>query len=216
MSITDAIPEGLRESKFVEFSQRHFSDHTHTNSCPTNFNDQYTGAAGVFEDKNKYNIYNVFKTFSLTRYGSVIINEILKNPDKYKEFKIYRGSLGSTSSGSSAAFDGIVFPHQFPKFAQFPTGGQKIDPLAIILHEFGHTMVFNPSSKQGIQFERYVVINYENTVRKINGYEMRYIYFNGVETINIITGQTKLGKWAFNKEDPTELVEIGSKEAFSQ
>lgn len=216
MAVEETIPQAMRLNKFKEFADLYFYKHKHNESCPTDFDGKFTLPGNLVADSDKYNIYNVFKKYAMTNYGSIVINKMLKNKNKYKGFKIYRSGQGSTAKGASAAPDGIAFPHRFPMVEHFPVGGQKVDPLAIISHEFGHTVVFNPEMKSGIQHERDVVIQYENTVRKINGYEMRYVYFNGKETINIITGKTKAGKWTFDKNDPSKLVPIGSTETYSK
>ena len=214
MGILEPIPPGLRKSKFKEFARLYFYDHKHNDSCPTNFDGQYVNPKGLFPDSDPYNIYNHFKKFALTEYGSAVVNKMLKEKNKYKGFKIYRGSLGSTAKGASAGLDGVVFPHKFPKYEFFPVGGQKVDPMAIIFHELGHTKVFNVKKEKGIYHERDVVIQYENPVRKKNGYEMRYVYFNGSETINIISRDKKQGEWTFNAENPAELVKPGSAKAY--
>lgn len=216
MAVAEAIPEALRIKKFKEFADIYFYKHKHNESCPTDFDGKFTLPGNLSENSDNFNVYNVLKKYAMTNYGSIVINKMLKNKEKYKGFKIYRNGQGSTAKGASAAPDGIAFPYRFPMVEYFPTGGQQVDPLAIISHEFGHTIVFNPEMKSGIQHERDVVIQYENTVRKINGYEMRYVYYNGQETINIISGKTKTGKWTFHKEDPMQLVPIGSKEAYSR
>ena len=216
MGVAETIPYPLRLNKFKEFEGIYFYSHSHDKSCESNFDGQFVYPGNLLPNNDKFNVYNTFKKFALTPYGSIIINKMLKNKGDYKGFKIYRSGQGSTAKGASAAPDGIAFPYRFPQIEYFPVGGQKVDPLAIISHEFGHTTVFNPKMKSGIQHERNVVIQYENTVRKINGYEMRYVYFNGSETINIITGKTKTGKWTFHKEDPSKLVPIGSDEAYTK
>jgi len=73
----------------------------------------------------------------------------------------------------------------------FPIGGQKVDPMAIIAHEFGHTRYADSQSGGTLPGERSTVVNYENPVRKVNGFEPRRTYFSSQEKsgIDIETGE---------------------------
>ncbi len=82
----------------------------------------------------------------------------------------------------------------------FPVGGQEVDPIAIIHHEFCHTKYgnFDPAyDTNHWRNELYIVRNCENPLREANGYEPRRSYFQSSEnlTINIITGRVREGRW---------------------
>ncbi len=55
---------------------------------------------------------------------------------------------------------------------------QKVDPLAIISHELGHTRYGDSSTGGHLLGERQTVINFENPVRKLNGYAPRRGYYS--------------------------------------
>ena len=73
---------------------------------------------------------------------------------------------------------------EFGKYFCF--SGEKVDPLAIISHEFGHTRFADPLSgdsssctgAQALLSEAKVVREYENPVRVLNGYPERDIYYS--------------------------------------
>lgn len=61
----------------------------------------------------------------------------------------------------------------------FPYGGQLVDPLAILSHEFGHTRYGDPASGESILGEARTVERYENPVRIRHDYEPRSVYYRG-------------------------------------
>lgn len=63
--------------------------------------------------------------------------------------------------------------------------GEKVDPVAILAHEFGHTKWGNPSSGETLEGEAETVSKYENPMRKANGYEEREIYYSPKEDKSI-------------------------------
>ncbi len=172
----------------------------------------YPGATKMVESSDGY---KAFTNFAKTDYGSSVIKEMIKNPKKYKGFDIKQGA----QKWASAGYRFIVLPKKFPARIRFKTSGQRIYDLAIIYHEFAHTMVFQPASLKGkkasIRDERMAVMKFENPVRMRKGYEPRYSYTKArpLETINIITGEKKQGSWAVSENDPTKLVKPDDKAA---
>lgn len=61
----------------------------------------------------------------------------------------------------------------------FPYGGQVVDPIAVLSHEFGHTRFGDPTSGESIVGEARTVERYENPVRIRNGLEPRSVYYRG-------------------------------------
>lgn len=86
-------------------------------------------------------------------------------------FKIYSFS-GKGAKGSS----GSIGINSNGIGGVFPSTGQKIDPLAILSHEFGHTRYGDPRSGEDLQGEARTVTRFENPVRTANGYDERLIY----------------------------------------
>ena len=159
--------------------------------------------------------YKAFVRFSETDYGSSVIKEMLVNQKKYSGFMI-REAFGNSAI---AEYKNILLPKKFPFHPLFISSKQKIYDLAIIYHEFAHTMVFNSTKsinkKITIYDERIAVMKFENPVRIRKGYEPRYTYTHNKtkETINIITGKKLPGVWLVNKYDPTILVVPAHKDA---
>jgi len=58
-------------------------------------------------------------------------------------------------------------------------------------------------------------MKFENPVRMRKGYEPRYSYTkkNPLETINIITGDKKLGRWVVSEADPAKLIKPNDRDA---
>lgn len=63
---------------------------------------------------------------------------------------------------------------------KFPFGGQQVDPIAIISHEFGHTRFGNMTNadSETILGEACTVKLYENPVRAMNQFESRKTYYS--------------------------------------
>jgi len=123
-------------------------------------------------------------------------------------FKVRLFNAGS-AKGST---DLIQLPSGYPLLTILKTG-DIVDPLAMIHHELGHTRFYRKHQAGklvSIQDEREAVIQMENPVRMYNKNEPRYAYYNGDGshpfTINIITGETKAGIWAFDKTDPRKMI----------
>ena len=69
----------------------------------------------------------------------------------------------------------------------FAHGGQVVDPMAIIGHEFGHTILGDYTSGEDIEGEARTVRDYENPVRSLNGFTPRKCYTRKDQTIIIKT-----------------------------
>lgn len=185
-----------RVSNFEKFVQENFSSTEHSfdaiNPWPTN--------------KTNIKAYKLLQEYSGTSYGAVMIKRVLQDNKKVgmKRFSVRLDD--NKTANANTHF--ISFPSDFPLKEYFP-GGEKIDPLAVIHHEFGHTRFFTQHTHTAlvsIHDERVVVINNSNPVRMLNKFEPRYTYYDGLETINIITGKKKPGRWSYDKADPRILV----------
>ena len=203
--------ETNRISNFLKFVNMYFSKVIDKTIPDPEFN-IYPGATKMVESSEGY---KAFKRFAKTDYGSSVIKEMISNPNKYKGFVIKEGAEKWASAGHRF----IVLPKKFPNKPIFKNNGQRVHDLAIIYHEFAHTMVFRPASSgsksASIKDERIAVMKFENPVRMRKGFEPRYSYTGSkpLETINIITGEKKPGVWVVNANDPTKLVKPNDKDA---
>lgn len=100
----------------------------------------------------------------------------------YVPFRI-RGTPGAAAGGSAE----IRLPFSFRDTFRF--GGQRVDPLAIVHHEFGHTRYGLPAGPEdlretvrgtrlSLEHEARVVDRFENPVRLRNGFEPRFRYYD--------------------------------------
>ncbi len=72
------------------------------------------------------------------------------------------------------------------------------------------------SKKITIRDELWAVRKAENPVRLRKGYrlyEPRYVYYNGRQTINIVTGELRPLQWTVSKYDPRIMVKLSHKDA---
>lgn len=99
--------------------------------------------------------------------------------EAYNLFKVY-GYEGGGASGQSGA---IALGNK--GFKESFATGEKVDPMAILSHEFGHTKYGDPSSGETLEGEAQTVLKYENPMRKVNGFEDREIYYSPKENISI-------------------------------
>ena len=208
LGITDTrnIPSlNRREHNFYQFVKQHFLIEKNVL--------EYVFQYSWSEPDLIYNkAYKTFHNYSKTPYGAVMIKKVMldhRTPNKIS-FKVRQFN----EREAAGATDFISFPEDFPKKTVLVTG-DKVDPLAAIHHEFGHTRYsheHNPGELFTAQDERIAVINWENPARMFNNNEPRYAYYNPAKedkdrfTINIITGEVKAGLWTFDKTDPRILV----------
>ncbi len=159
--------------------------------------------------------YKAFERFAQTDYGSALIKEMIQNQKKYTGFYVAENALSWANGG----FGRITFPRKFPNSLEFRTSGQKVHDLAIIWHEFAHSMVFRSPLKKDIPItiydERDDVLKFENPVRMGANFEPRYSYTatDKSQTINIITREVANGEFTVSKFDPRKLVRHADKEA---
>ncbi|MEK7704880.1 MAG: hypothetical protein AAB426_07970 [Myxococcota bacterium] len=93
---------------------------------------------------------------------------------------------------------------------RFAVGGQRVDPMALLAHETGHTRFGEPESGADIHGEALAVRRYENFVRRLDGYEPRRVYYRAGsdETIDVDTCEVRPGKWRYD-ELTRRLVPLG-------
>lgn len=198
-------PEGQRAINFKQIIKDNFLREYN------NFNDDYLYSWPRYGSE-LLSAYKALQKYSHTPYGALIFRQILRdNAIKGKEpfkIKLFDGS------GAKGFTNFIRLPSGFPLKEVLITG-DKIDTLAIIHHEFGHTRYYKDhkhNKEVDIYDERDAVIYMENPVRFYNKNEPRYAYYNDNDenplTINIISKEVKAGKWAFDKNDPSKLVPI--------
>ncbi len=211
------VPETLmsRQSNFKEFVKINFEhDFIELGVWPNNI--------------THLPVYKKLKAYSETPYGAATIYRILQDNKKASRQKrsVFKVEYDDGAYGQEArgGFNFIRLTKNFPNNRPYPGGEKKYD-LAIIHHEFGHTRFFRkPNKMKIIEFslrdERQAVIDLENPVRMNKGMEPRYTYYrNSVRkgekgTVNIITGKRLMGVWTVLEDDPTQLVELGSKGAY--
>lgn len=92
---------------------------------------------------------------------------------------------GATGGGSRISIGENLFKDTFP------SSGQKIDPLAIISHEFGHTLYGDPTSGENIHGEARCVEHFENPARVHHHYDERLTYCDP-KTNTVIDIKTKI------------------------
>jgi len=160
--------------------------------------------AGIF--KKGSSAYDHLKLYSQTRYGSLMIDRINKYKGKFTVYLILKGSKKFQAMGASHH---IRLPVDFPELTVYPFTDQKIDPLAVIHHEFEHTIFGKLSYEIGsLQEEIAAVKNYENPVRILNGYEPRYVYYQRATDTSASVfdyKNTKSGGVSYDPLDPRVL-----------
>lgn len=195
---TGKIPQPpQREKNFTLFVEQNFSSLKHSFEAINPWPDS----------KSHIKAYKVLHQYAQTTYGAVMIKRVLddNNKSSIKRFSVRLDD--NKTANANTHF--ISFPSNFPLKEVFP-GGEKIDPLAVIHHEFGHTRYFTKQTSTAlvsILNERTAVIENSNPVRMLNKNEPRYTYYNGKETINIITSDKKPGRWSYDLKDPRILVQ---------
>lgn len=97
--------------------------------------------------------------------------------------------IAETDSNTYASGSFIAINKKFLSAKVFSKSQQKIDHIAVLSHEFGHTKFGDPETRSNIYSEADTVIRYENPVRILNHFLPRKTYFdkNTLKTINIYT-----------------------------
>lgn len=158
--------------------------------------------------------YKALERYAKTDFGSAIIKEMISRPKKYQDFRVQQAKYLQ----AKADYIVIHLPENFPNQSRFEIGGQKIFDLAIIHHEFAHTMLVRAKTAERITIrdELWAVRKAENPIRLKRGngrYEPRYVYYNGKQTVNIITGKVLPLQWSVSKYDPRIMVKLSHKDA---
>jgi len=216
--LSEEKDQAKRQANFLVFVDQYFSKQTDSvgqNGSPSESGSTSSNLPSKLVMSSDG--YKAFAKFSDTPYGSSVIKEMVdgENGKKYQGFFIGE----SLDTETRASYSGILISWKFPFKPRFIHSGQSVDTLAILYHEFAHTMVFQPSSQQkvdrNIRGERISVMKFENPVRFLHKLEPRYSYVHhdGSETINILTGEVGPGVMAVNKYNPAELVKRTHKDA---
>jgi len=182
-----------------------------TKLVASNFNDADRDSEAINPwptHKTNLPAYKKFYEYALTPYGAIIINRILEdnNCADVDKFEIRLDDSTTTRAGAHW----ISVPSNFPLKKHYPDG-EAIDAVALIHHQFGHTRFYTGHSEPAtatIEDVRITVINNGNPARMFNKFEPIYTYYNGIETINIITGEKQSGQWTFNKTDPRKFAPL--------
>ncbi|PIQ25002.1 hypothetical protein COW36_16245 [bacterium (Candidatus Blackallbacteria) CG17_big_fil_post_rev_8_21_14_2_50_48_46] len=196
-----------RQANFLEFASRHFPPRP-SKEDPFEL-PQHGPQPGM-------PVYALWQTYAQTDYGALMIEKVLKEAGE-KPFVV----RATTEGPPQGWHDFILVPENFPRNAnQFRYGGQAIDPLAILHHEFEHTRFgrFEQSEAQMLQEEVHAVREVENPVRSLNGFEPRYTYTQldpegqPLQTVNILKPEViHPGAWRFDPEDPGLMLPADNK-----
>lgn len=193
-----------RKANFETFAARHFPQR------PADSDEFDAENYGPTPDMP---VYQLFAAYAQSDYGALMIQKVLAEAGE-KPFQVK-----AVDGVSPKAWDDImVFPPDFPKpGARFAFGGQAVDPLAILHHEFEHTRFGkNPQSLENILAEEaFTVAQVENPVRVLNGFEPRYTYTQldamgqPLVTLNIFNPELQFpGAWTFDPQDPRQLLSL--------
>lgn len=197
----ELLDAATRQINFLRFAQRHFPQ-------PPAEVDEF--ASETYGPTPEMPLYKLFEAYAQTDYGALMIQKVLTEAG-HKPFVV----KAIAGVAPKAWDDLMVFPPDFPKpGARFAFGGQEVDPLAILHHEFEHTRFGKhpQSSEQILAEEAFTVAEVENPVRILNGFEPRYTYTQldasgrPLVTLNIFNPtQQAPGAWTFDPQDPRQL-----------
>ncbi|MBE8221186.1 MAG: hypothetical protein HAW60_00475 [Bdellovibrionales bacterium] len=93
--------------------------------------------------------------------------------------------IAETDSNTRASGSFIAINKNFLNYKLFSKSKQKIDHIAILSHEFGHTIFGDPKTRNDIYSEADAVARYENPVRILNNFLPRKTYYDKKITSNI-------------------------------
>lgn len=189
-----------RTANFETFVERHFPK---APDVEDPFDDNYYGPVQGSP------LFDIWEKYAHTDYGALMIQKVLDEAgDSPFAVKVI-------DDVPPQAWDNFIsFPSSFPpQDAHFRWGGQAIDPLAVMHHEFEHTRFgrFANDAEQIMDDEFHAVKDSENPVRVLNGFEPRYTYTQTnpfgepIQTLNILTGETRPGAHTFEALDPRKL-----------
>jgi len=200
-----ALPDAqTRQTHFQTFVQRHFPQR------PADSDEFDSENYGPTPDMP---VYQLFEAYAQTDYGALMIQKVLAEAgDKPFVVKAVEGV------SPKAWEDIMVFPPNFPRpDARFAAGGQPVDPLAILHHEFEHTRFGRhaQSLEEILAEEAFTVSEIENPVRVLNGYEPRYTYTQmdavgqPLVTFSILNPTLQQpGAWTFDPQDPRKIIPL--------
>jgi len=195
------IPMERRIRNFEVFEKNHFA-----NEFDSPVHGYYLGET----PKIGMEAYTEIKNYCLSSYGSLMILRVI-NESIMPKFIIGVSGSRNFQAGGGYKANFIKLPKVFPSQEYFKISKQKIVGTAIIHHEFEHTRYgknINSDKDRNIMEELLATKLNENPVRILLGEEPRYVYYSerSNETINIITEEIKIGKWTFNKDNPSKLM----------
>ncbi len=128
---------------------------------------------------------------------SVKKNQLVFTPTEDFLFELAYSKFYITETQSSTYASGsfIAIASDFLSKKEFSQSKQKIDHMAVLSHEFGHTKFGEPKTRANIYSEADTVLRYENPVRILNHFLPRKTYFDN-KTGRVISIYTKTLKKA--------------------
>ncbi|MBF2052693.1 MAG: hypothetical protein IGS03_04415 [Candidatus Sericytochromatia bacterium] len=200
---TESLPDpASRLHNFERFGARHF---------PQRPPDSDESDLNTYGPEPGMPVYDLLKAYALTDYGALMIQRVLAQPNE-PPFVI----KAVPDTAPKAWNNIIILPPDFPRSdARFAIGGQRVDPLAIIHHEFEHTRFgrFRHDENNLLEEENFAVREVENPVRILNGFEPRYTYTQldpagqAVVSFSILQPERRQpGAWTFDPADPRQLI----------
>lgn len=157
--------------------------------------------------------YIHLEKYAMTGYGALMIHKVIQEYELLvkrgaidektnlvnrkvltkRQYEIFRVLIKDTHPNGKKAQAGgaanrINLPTNFPSSPTYRYGGQKIDPLAVLHHEFEHTRFGTDSGHDAgnIKEELVAVERLENPVRALSGLEPRYTYVQLDEDLNAV------------------------------
>lgn len=200
-----ALPDpAQREANFQRFAERFF---------PKRPADSDEFDANTYGPEPGTPLHALFERYARTDYGAAMILKVLHEAgDRPFQIKAVHGI------SPKAWDDHMFFPPDFPKpGATFRFGGQPVDPLAILHHEFEHTRFGQHAQGEHklLDEELHTVRMVENPVRVLNGFEPRHTYTQVNEAGEAVLTISTLppfrqapGAWTFDPLRPDRLVPV--------
>lgn len=197
-----ALSPEIRQQNFSQFAARHFPQ-------PPAERDEFD--LDTYGPAPGSPLYQLFEAYAATDYGALMVARVLEKGEPLT-VKVVPGV-------SPQAWENLmVFPPEFPRAgAVFTFGGQPVDPLAILHHEFEHTHFGRYPQREDalLQEELHAVRDVENPVRILNGFEPRYTYTQlnaqgqpQVTFAILNPDRAEPGAWTFDPENPARLLPL--------
>lgn len=171
---------------FQEFHQSDVGAYWFSLLAKDNIKKLNNGYFEIAKDLNPFKIYEVFEILT----GQLNWPAFDAKAELVFRFDIFYG-YGAFGSKSHITIGNLGFRKLFPGNCQ------KVDPIAILSHEFGHTRFSSITESHTLQGEREVVRLYENPVRRMNGHDDRVSYYStdSDQTIFTTSGEIRPGLW---------------------